>query len=729
MSEGDERLVVLLEARIAEFEKRMSAAERRGTRTYTGLSRNSRSATRQMEADMVSASARINQALATTSSKVGVFAKSFIGGLAGGAVVSILGSVNFQLAGTVRALAEVGDQAKRAGVGVEAFQELRYVAEQNRIPIDALTDGLKEMNLRLDEFIVTGAGPAAESLARMGYSAEELKAKLADPSALLLEMIGRMEGLDKAAQIRVADEVFGGTAGERFVELLALGEDGIQGQIDRARELGLVIEEDQIAKAAELDAKFAEVGARITTMWQSAVVGAAEFFGFVEDQNVKFFRTVSNYEAVMEKFGSVEAAAAMAGGWQQLEAVLAESNAVEVLDEIAYRYDALQDTAGRATSNMAGDIQALADEYPILSEALASMSSEVDRLSVLLEQALNAGDVEAAQAYSAELGVAVDNLEAALISADNLSALDLSGAVAAAGSLASAFDLVAAAARAAWSASSGGGMDTGTPLSGDVSGLMPPSVGGVTSSPRPRAAPPMLGETGTGSGGGRGGGGGGGGGSRRIEALLADLQTEREVLDAWYVESLELLTTATDAQLEALGGRHEAMERLEAEHLERMRGIREEANGGILGDMEGFFGGMASLAKAGGDRTLKITKAAAIAQGTINSYLAFTEVLKDPSFVGRPWARAGAAMAALGQGLGAVASIRSGGGGMKGAGGGGGGTGGREEQGRSGEGPLRVLLEGIKDGQKYEGRALREMFDALAKEAGDRGLLFARSAG
>ncbi|MCU0826141.1 MAG: phage tail tape measure protein [Tabrizicola sp.] len=726
MSDADERLIVMLEARIAEFEKRMASAERRGTRTYTGLARGSRSATRQMEADMTSAAARINQALATTSSKVGTFAKAFIGGLAGGAVISILGSVNFQLAGTVRALAEVGDQAKRAGVSVQAFQELRYVAEQNRIPIDALTDGIKEMQLRLDEFITTGSGPAAESLARMGYTAEELKAKLADPSALLLEMIGRMEGLNEAAQIRVADEVFGGTAGERFVELLSLGEEGIKGQIDRARELGLVIEEDTIAKAAALDAKFAEVGARITTLWQSAVVGAAEFFGFVEDQNVKFFRTVSNYEAVMEKFGSVEAAAALAGGWQQLEAVLAESNAAEVLDEIAYRYDSLQDTAGRATSAMAGDIQALADEYPILSEALASMSSEVDRLSVLLEQALNAGDVEAAQQYSAELGVAVQNLEAALISADNLSALDLSGAVSWAGSLAQAFDLVAAAAQRAAAASSLG-MDTGTPLSGDVGGMMPPSVEGVTTSPRPPKAPPLLGEPGK-PGGGGGRGGGGGGGSRRIEALLADLQTEREILEAWYQESLELLNGATDAQLETLGGRHEAIERLEAEHMERLRNIRDEGQGGILADAETFFGEMASAFSAGGDKMAKAARVFGALEAAANVGRAQAQVLADPTL---PWWRKIPAMLSIGAaGAKVVASIR--GGGSGGGGGGassGGGGGAAPGGGRPSDGPLRVLLEGIKDGEKYEGAALRRMFDALAKEAGDRGLVFARSAG
>ena len=43
-------------------------------------------------------------------------------------------------------LAEVGNEAKRAGVSVQAFQEWKYVAEQSRIAVDSLVDGLKELN-------------------------------------------------------------------------------------------------------------------------------------------------------------------------------------------------------------------------------------------------------------------------------------------------------------------------------------------------------------------------------------------------------------------------------------------------------------------------------------------------------------------------------------------------------------------------------------------------------
>lgn len=719
MSDADERLIVMLEARIAEFEKRMMAAERRGTRTYTGLARNSRSATRQMEADLTTATARMNAALATTAAKVGQFGRAFIGGLAGGAVVSLLGSVNFQIAGTVRALAEVGDQAKRAGVSVQAFQELRFVAEQNRIPIDALTDGIKEMQLRLDEFIVTGAGPAAESLARMGYSAQELKAKLADPSALLLEMIGRMEDLDKAAQIRIADEVFGGTAGERFVELLTLGEEGIRGQIDRARELGLVIEEEQIAKAAELDAKFAEVGARITSVWQAAVVEAGYFFGLIDREREKL---VLSQEEAARVVGE-DMAAALAG---QSEV---GQDALEVIESLVIEYEALAAEAQNIVPALADASNMMAGLGRAAEAAkLAELAGDLAEAASAFEDGTITGDEFRAKLE--EVATEAVNTIGQMEELDQVRLGGVTGAVQ--GLLAWIQELpgAAAAARSEIMALESLGMDTGTPLSGDAAGLLPPTGEEMGSSPRPRPAPPMLGETGAASGGGKGGGGGGGGSrdrtSARIEALLADLQTEREILEAWYQDSLELLNSATDAQLETLGGRHEAIERLEAEHMERLRNIRDEGQGGILADAETFFGEMASAFAAGGDKMARAARFFGALEAAANVGRAQAQVLADPTL---PWWRKIPAMLSIGAaGAKVVASIRgggSGGGGGAASSGGGAAPGG----GRPSDGPLRVLLEGIKDGERYEGAALRRMFDALAKEAGDRGLVFARSAG
>ena len=217
--------------------------------------------------------------LAKFGSEMGAMGKAWAGGLVGGllgglAAAGVTGVIT-QIGQVAKGVAQVGDEARRAGVSAKAFQEWKFVAEQNRIPIDAMIDGLKELNLRADEFAITGKGSAAEAFARLGYGAEEVKRKLEDPNELLLEIIGRLQQMDKAAQIRISDELFGGTGGERFVELLAQGEEGIRRTIAEANALGIVMDDELIAKAAEVDRQFNIVANTVGSALKSAIVTAA----------------------------------------------------------------------------------------------------------------------------------------------------------------------------------------------------------------------------------------------------------------------------------------------------------------------------------------------------------------------------------------------------------------------------------------------------------------------
>lgn len=264
MSVEVERLIATLEARVDKFEKALVKSYQKSDENFGKIERRGRQMTERLEGAMAAAG---QKAIGFGAS----LAKGFLGGLAAGGIAGVVAGIG-QVANSVAA---VGDEARRAGVDVEAFQELRYVAEQNRIGVDALTDGLKELNLRADEFIVTGKGSAAEAFQRLGYDADTLKKKLADPSALFSEIIGKLGQLDQAAQIRIADEIFGGTGGERFVQLVEQGEDGIRATVQQARDLGVVMSSDVIARAEELDRKFNEISNTVGAALKGAIVEAA----------------------------------------------------------------------------------------------------------------------------------------------------------------------------------------------------------------------------------------------------------------------------------------------------------------------------------------------------------------------------------------------------------------------------------------------------------------------
>ena len=301
--EGDvERLVVMLEARIRDFEKNMAKASGTATQNYDRMRGNSRKATQQMETDMARSTGRINQALALTSSKIGTLGKTALTGLTGGLLAGGVAGFVSKIGDIANAIVETGNEAKRAGISFQSFQELSYVAERNKISVDALTDGIKELQLRADEYIVTGAGSAKESFERLGFSAEELNRKLQDPSALFTEIIGKLEKLDKAAQIRISDELFGGTGGEQFVQLIEMGEQGIRDTIDRAHELGRVLEDDTLQKARDLDQAFADVANTVSTGLQQSIINATwSLFDFLQSFDQIEKRTTASLENRMRE--------------------------------------------------------------------------------------------------------------------------------------------------------------------------------------------------------------------------------------------------------------------------------------------------------------------------------------------------------------------------------------------------------------------------------------------
>lgn len=175
----------------------------------------------------------------------------------------------------------------------------------------------------------------------------------------------------------------------------------------------------------------------------------------------------------------------------------------------------------------------------------------------------------------------------------------------------------------------------------------------------------------------RGGGGGAANAmAARLEALVESLKTEREVLEEWRTEGLELLATANEAELEALGGHLEAKLRLEEEYQERLSRIKKAgANEGLLTTLKAGQD-IANAIGRSNERALKIAQSFGAAISLINAYQAASETLKDPSL---PWyARISAAASVLAAGIGFVNSIRSvsssGGGAGAAAGGAGGGA-------------------------------------------------------
>jgi phosphopantetheine adenylyltransferase len=205
-------------------------------------------------------------------------------------------------------------------------------------------------------------------------------------------------------------------------------------------------------------------------------------------------------------------------------------------------------------------------------------------------------------------------------------------------------------------------------------------------------------------------------GKPNVSSLVESLLTEQEKVDAWREESLAKLQNFNALELEILGGHAEAKARIEQEYRNRVASLNTQK----LNDMAGFFGAAASVTAAGGKKMAKVTATLQGAQAVMSAWSAYAQMLADPSFIGRPFARFAAAANVLAAGLNAVKNIKAAGSG-----------GGASVSGAAATVPStsepqaqRVIVEGLDRNSLYSGEQLSNIFEALYKENKDRGFVF-----
>lgn len=169
---------------------------------------------------------------------------------------------------------------------------------------------------------------------------------------------------------------------------------------------------------------------------------------------------------------------------------------------------------------------------------------------------------------------------------------------------------------------------------------------------------------------GAGGGGGGGGSdeySPRLQALIEELQGERDIEEEWYQESLEILNDRRATELLTEQEHKDAMVALEEEYQSRVRQIEMDARQRKLSEAAGLFGALADIASVGGKKTAKAVATFQAVEGLINAYGAAIKALNTPgiSLAGRFAAYA----SVLAAGLKGVSAIKSAGGAVGGGGG------------------------------------------------------------
>ena len=295
MADDDERLLVLLEARITDFEKNLKKASATATREFAGMRKTSASASQQMESDVLKSTTSINRALASVGGKVGSLGKNLTTSAI--APVAALLTLSAAVNGTKSALdkfSKINDQSIAAGIDPEFFQGIAYQAKLSGVGIDNVAEALATF--------AKNAGLASEGKGRMVATLQALNPELlkniqaanSQEERIRLVADAIKNAKDQAQAAAIASAAFG-DSGVKLVQSFADGGAAIDQTIAKAKEMGIIVDRDVIAHADELGDKWDTVATILDTKVKSALIGlapsmvklvdlAAQYAGYMSDQ-------------------------------------------------------------------------------------------------------------------------------------------------------------------------------------------------------------------------------------------------------------------------------------------------------------------------------------------------------------------------------------------------------------------------------------------------------------
>jgi hypothetical protein len=168
---------------------------------------------------------------------------AFAGAAIGATAIASVTAFGAAIKRSINDMDDLYKAAQKVGVGVKELSALKFAAEQSGVGFDALQTAMGKLNKNLAD-VENGTTEAAKALRSLGITG-------ADSPAVAIEKLSAAFAVmpDGARKSALAMELFG-KAGAAMLPLLNQGAEGIRAATERARELGVVLDE-QTARSAE----------------------------------------------------------------------------------------------------------------------------------------------------------------------------------------------------------------------------------------------------------------------------------------------------------------------------------------------------------------------------------------------------------------------------------------------------------------------------------------------
>lgn len=199
--------------------------------------------------------------------------KGFVGAFVGIAIFAkVVSGLKNVITGTIKARDEIAKFSKATGTSVEFLSAIGFAAERSGASLQAVQIGMRRL-IRSMQDAKDGLAEGVRKFEQLGISALDASGSMRNSEDVFIDIADRIAAMtNETEKAAIAQEIFG-KSGLALVPLLEEGSVGIEKLMEKARELGIVFDQEAAVAAekaadamTDFDTATTAMGQNITTV-------------------------------------------------------------------------------------------------------------------------------------------------------------------------------------------------------------------------------------------------------------------------------------------------------------------------------------------------------------------------------------------------------------------------------------------------------------------------------
>ena len=254
------------------------------------------------------------------------------GVLAGVAGAAAVGGLAALVKRSIDAADSIAKTADKLGIGTAALQELRFAANLAGVEQTTLDMALQRFTRRAAE-AAKGTGEAKDALKQMGIALKDQHGNMRRSEDLLIDVAEAFKNTkDPAERLRLAFKLFD-SEGVVMVNMLVAGGDALEATRQRARDLGIVLDEELLRSAEKAKDQLTVLGTVLSANLNKAVLEHADAIGDLAERFTESLPTLISWVSTF-------------GEWVGLIEKSPAKRLAEIREEIAVFEEVLRHSQG-----------------------------------------------------------------------------------------------------------------------------------------------------------------------------------------------------------------------------------------------------------------------------------------------------------------------------------------------------------------------------------------------